>query len=68
MSKTLILMFTLEYSKRPLKLMVKQWKLLHPLLPTKYMLPSRPSENRDPQHVRVLISQLSELENYKRIG
>ncbi len=28
MSKTLIQMFTLKYSRRPLKLMVKQWKLI----------------------------------------
>jgi hypothetical protein len=35
---------------------------LHPLLPTKYLLPSKPGENRDPQPIRVLTSQLSELE------
>ncbi len=30
---------------------------LHPLLPIKYLLPSRLGENKDPQLVRVLISQ-----------
>jgi len=35
---------------------------LHPLLPTKYLLPSRPIDNKDPQPVRVLTSQLSKLE------
>jgi hypothetical protein len=35
---------------------------LHPLLPTEYLLPSRPSYNRDPQPVRVLINWLYELE------
>jgi hypothetical protein len=29
---------------------------LHPLLLTKYLLPSRPSENKDPYPIRVLIS------------
>jgi hypothetical protein len=29
---------------------------LHPLLPTKYMLPFRPGENKDPQPIKVLIS------------
>ncbi len=24
---------------------------LHPLLPTKYLLPSKPGENKNPQHV-----------------
>ncbi len=35
---------------------------LHPLLPTKYMLPFKPGETKDPQLVRVLISQLFKLE------
>jgi hypothetical protein len=35
---------------------------LHPLLPIKYLLPSRPGENKDPQLVRVLPNQLSKLE------
>jgi len=35
---------------------------LHPLLPIKYILPSKPDENKDPQPVKVLISRLSELE------
>jgi hypothetical protein len=39
---------------------------LHPLLPTKYLLPFRLGENRDPQLVRVLISQLSELEKLQK--
>ncbi len=34
---------------------------LHPLVPTKYMLPSSPCDNRDPQLVRVLTSRLFEL-------
>jgi hypothetical protein len=38
---------------------------LHTLLPTKYLLPSKLGENKDPQHVRVLISQLSKLEKLK---
>jgi hypothetical protein len=32
---------------------------LLPLLPIKYLLPFRPSENRNPQPVRILISRLS---------
>jgi hypothetical protein len=36
---------------------------LHPLLPTKYLLPFKPGENRDPQHVKVLVNKLFELEN-----
>jgi hypothetical protein len=32
---------------------------LHPLLPTKYMLPFKPSDNIDPQPIRVVISRLS---------
>jgi hypothetical protein len=39
---------------------------LHPLLPTKYMLPSRLSDDKDPQLVKVLISRLFELEKYKK--
>ncbi len=35
---------------------------LHPLLLIKYLLPSRPGENKYPQLVRVLTSQLFELE------
>ncbi len=35
---------------------------LHPLLPIKYLLPSKLGENKDPQHVKVLISWLFELE------
>jgi len=35
---------------------------LHPLLPTKYMLPFKPGETKDPQLVRVLISRLFKLE------
>jgi hypothetical protein len=35
---------------------------LHPLLPTKYLLPFKPSENRDPQPISVLISRLFKLE------
>ncbi len=35
---------------------------LHPLLPPEYMLPSKPGENKYPQPIRVLTSQLSELE------
>jgi hypothetical protein len=35
---------------------------LHPLLPTKYMLPSRPSDNKDQQPIRVLTSRLFQLE------
>jgi hypothetical protein len=35
---------------------------LHPLLPTKYMLPSKLSEHIDLKLVRVLISRLSKLE------
>jgi hypothetical protein len=35
---------------------------LHPLLPTKYLLPSRIGENWNPQPVRVLTSRLFELE------
>jgi hypothetical protein len=35
---------------------------LHPLLPIEYLLPSKPSENRDPQPIRALTNQLSELE------
>ncbi len=35
---------------------------LHPLLPTEYLLPSRLVDNKYPQHVRVLTSQLSKLE------
>jgi hypothetical protein len=35
---------------------------LHPLLPIKYFLPSRLSDNIDPQLVKVLTSQLSKLE------
>jgi hypothetical protein len=34
---------------------------LHPLLPTKCMLPSKLDENKDPQPVRVLTNQLSKL-------
>jgi hypothetical protein len=35
---------------------------LYPLLPTKYMLPFRHGDNRDPQDVKVLANWLSELE------
>ncbi len=35
---------------------------LHPLLLTKYLLPSKPSENKDPQPIRVLTSQIFKLE------
>jgi hypothetical protein len=35
---------------------------LHPLLPTEYMLPFRPGENKNSQLVKVLTSRLSELE------
>ncbi len=35
---------------------------LHPLLPIEYLLPSKPSENKDPRHVKVLTNWLSELE------
>jgi len=35
---------------------------LHPLLLTKYLLPSIPIDNKNPQLVRVLTSQLSKLE------
>jgi hypothetical protein len=35
---------------------------LHPLLPIEYMLPSKPSENKYPQLVRVLNNRLSEVE------
>ncbi len=35
---------------------------LHPLLPAEHLLPSRPGDNKDPQLVKVLINQLSELE------
>jgi hypothetical protein len=34
---------------------------LHPLLPTEYMLPSRPGDNNFPQQVKVITSRLSEL-------
>jgi hypothetical protein len=34
---------------------------LHPLLPTKYLLPSKRGENIDPQLVKILISWLLEL-------
>jgi hypothetical protein len=34
---------------------------LHPLLPTEYLLPSKPRQNHDPRHVRILISKLSKL-------
>jgi hypothetical protein len=34
---------------------------LHPLLPTKYLLPFKLGENKDP-HVRVLTNRLFELE------
>jgi hypothetical protein len=30
---------------------------LHPLLPTKYLLPSRPGENIDPQPIKILTNQ-----------
>lgn len=36
--------------------------ILHPLLPTQYLLPSKPRQTYDPKHVRVLISYLSKLE------
>jgi hypothetical protein len=38
---------------------------LHPLLPTKYLLPSKPRQNHDPTHVKILISQLSKLKSLK---
>jgi hypothetical protein len=41
---------------------------IHSLLPTKYMLPYNPGENKDPQLVRVLTSRLFELKKYKRIS
>ncbi len=35
---------------------------LHPLLPMKYLLPSKSGQNYDPTHVRVLNIRLLELE------
>jgi hypothetical protein len=35
---------------------------LHVLLPTKYLLPSKPGKNHDPTPIKVLTSRLSELE------
>ncbi len=37
---------------------------LHPLLPIEYMLPFKPNENRDPQPIKVLTSQLFELKKF----
>ncbi len=39
---------------------------LYPLLPIEYMLPSKPNDNRDPQLIRVLISQLYELKKLQK--
>jgi hypothetical protein len=39
---------------------------LHPLLPTKYLLPSKLDENKDPQPIRVLINRLFKLEKTTR--
>jgi len=41
---------------------------LHPLLPTKYLLPFKPNENKNPQLVKVLTNRLSKLKNYKKIS
>jgi hypothetical protein len=41
---------------------------LHPILLTKYLLPSRFNENRVPQPIRVLTSRLFEFKNYRKIG
>jgi hypothetical protein len=38
---------------------------LHPLLPTKYLLPSKPGHNHDPTHVKILTSWLLELEKFQ---
>jgi hypothetical protein len=38
---------------------------LHPLLPIKYLLPSKPGHIHDPTLVRVLINQLSKLEKLR---
>jgi hypothetical protein len=35
---------------------------LHPLLPIKYLLPFKPAKNKDPQLVKILTSQLFELD------
>jgi hypothetical protein len=35
---------------------------LYPLLPTKYLLPSKPGHIYDPKHIRVIINCLLELE------
>ncbi len=35
---------------------------LHRLLPTEYLLPSKPGQTYDPKHVRILISCMSKLE------
>jgi hypothetical protein len=39
---------------------------LHPLLPTKYLLPLRPSEHVNPKPIKVLTSRLSELEKLQQ--
>jgi len=35
---------------------------LHPLLPTMYLLPSKPNEHVDPKPIKVLTNRLSKLE------
>jgi hypothetical protein len=34
---------------------------LHPLLPTEYLLPSKLSENKNPQPIKILTNQLSKI-------
>jgi hypothetical protein len=38
---------------------------LHPLLPTKYLLPSKLGENKYPQPIKVLTNQLFELKKLR---
>jgi hypothetical protein len=38
---------------------------LHPLLPTKYLLPSKPRQTHDPKLVTFSTSQLSEIEKFQ---
>ncbi len=39
---------------------------LHPLLPIEYLLPSKPRQNHDPTHVRIITNKLSKLKKLEK--